>query len=88
MNREYAIADAGRLGGDPNDVGRIETDGEGTFRFTSGADSATCAEGTVTEWKSVLAREDALAADVPADACGGLSEGRASWVRISWPQRP
>lgn len=81
----YAIADQGRLGTDPNDVGTIETDGEGTLTFTSGAGSPTCAEGTVTEWENVLVNDDALAANIPADACGGPPEGRRSWVQISWP---
>jgi hypothetical protein len=81
----YAIADQGRLGTDPNDIGTIETDGDGTLTFTSGLESSTCAEGTVTRWGNVLVNEDALAADIPPDACGGLPEGRGSWVRISWP---
>jgi hypothetical protein len=85
FNHDYAIAGGGRLGTDPDDLGTIETDGAGSLIFTSGAESGTCAEGTVTVWQGVLVNEDALAATFPADACGGLPEGGGSWVRISWP---
>lgn len=79
----YAIADAGTLVTDPDDAGTVELGEEGTLTFTSGSESRTCPEGTVTVWENVQVHLDALAADVPQDACGEMPPERASWLMVS-----
>ena len=88
----YAIADAGTLVADPDDVGTVELENRsvqevslrvGTLTFTSGPESRTCSEGTRTVWTEVLFISNAMAADVPEGACGEVPAGRATWSVVS-----
>jgi hypothetical protein len=77
----YSIIAGGRLDA-PEDVGTFDLDGQGTITFTSGAESRTCAEGTVTVWQGVQLNLDALGGDIGGNACGDLPAGNAAFVRL------
>lgn len=78
----YALGAAGTLVENPDDVGTFEVEPDGTITFTSRAESRTCPQGAVTVWENALLNNDALAADITPNACGGLPQGRVSWVRL------